>query len=77
MDECKELIHQRVKTINPPKGEPKYGRIKWVESFFVKILSSDGSTRIRAAKNMRIIHDGKGAPSSNMNAEDKEKKELR
>ena len=62
LDECKELIHQRV---------------KWIGSFFVKILSSDGSTKMRAAKNIRIIHDGKGAPLSNINAEDKEKKELR
>ena len=56
LESYRNLIHRRVRIINPPKGDLGYGIVKGVGTYFVKvILDSNGNTINRAAKNVRLI----------------------
>ena len=55
LEECRELIGERVRIINPTSGEPNLGRIKSAGKFFVTITKDNGYTTKRAAKNLRLI----------------------
>ena len=57
LEECRNLINQRVRIINPNGGEPNQGHITGVGTFFVHIKKTNGDRTRRAAKNIRIIHN--------------------
>ena len=55
LEDCRGLIGNQVRIINPTSGEPNLGTIKSVGKFFVTIAKTNGDTTKRAAKNVRLI----------------------
>ena len=55
LEECRGLIGQKVRIINPNSGEPNSGKIKSAGKFFVTVTKDNGDIAKRAAKNLRLI----------------------
>ena len=55
LEECRYLIGRRVRIVNPGKGEENFGTIVSTGRLYITVELSDGTKKLRIAKNLRLI----------------------